>query len=118
MKTKYKMMQLSEVSDDFGNNYPDLATFQIGHFVTTIKPMEYQLNQSDVERFYQVSDDFYGAFYFYDDILLWLNDVDWISDDEIWFNKKIKIYSKTDIDNWYFSGVRGETLITDDRVVL
>lgn len=118
MKTKYEMMQPSEITDFFGKNYPDLATFQIGNFETTIKPMDYKLAQIDTERFYDTIYSFYGTFAFFDDIILWLNDVDWISNSDENFQKTIKIYATTDINNWYFNGVRGETLSTEERKLL
>ena len=42
-KNKYQLMDYSEVTDENGNNYPDLATFPLNELRLTSKPSNYQL---------------------------------------------------------------------------
>ena len=117
MKNKYQMMRDSEVLDKDGNAYPDLATFPIESFVVNTKPMTHHLTQLNVERFFNLIYDVYNSFDLYDDITLWLNDIEYISDKNN-FGREIKLYSKIDLNNWYISGVKNEVVEIDKRVVI
>lgn len=108
MKTKYDVMLLSEVTDSNGNNYADLATFPIEDFTPTTKPIEYKLTYNDTERFFDIIYTFYNEFEFYDDIILWLNDIIHISDSDENFQKIIRMYSKSDVDRWYRDKLRAD----------
>jgi hypothetical protein len=112
MKSKYMLMKESTVTDGFGNNYPDLATFKINDFVPKARGIDYQLSEYDCLRFFTLSYQFYSDYNFYDDITLWFNDILWISDirhtsDRDYqldmggnFERYLKFYNKQDIDSW------------------
>lgn len=102
-KSKYNLMGISEYTDSDGNNYPDLATFELDKLVYKTKPSTYTLTYNDTQRFFDCVYNLYGEFDFYDDILLWINDVIGIIDEEKYFNKAIKLPSKNDIDDWYLN---------------
>lgn len=106
MKTKYQLMNQSVVTDKNGNHYADLATFDIDSFETRNKPADYKLTYNDTLKFYNAIYEFYGDFDFYDDLNLWLNNIINISDSDLNFQKKIKLYSKTDIDNFYINHIK------------
>ena len=97
---KYQLMNESEVTDEYGNNYPDLATFPINEIRITQKPANYKLTHNDLYKFFNLTYEYYNNFDFYDFITLWLNDITEISNPDN-FGKEIKFYGKTDIDNWY-----------------
>ncbi len=105
MKNKYTLMKESVVTDNFGNRYPDLATFPINSFTPKTKAAEYQLTQSDCLRFFSLIQSFYTTFEFYDDITLWLNEILFISDTDTNFERVIKLYRKKDIDDWYLQNI-------------
>lgn len=117
MKTKYQMMRESEVTDENGNCYPDLATFPIESFVVNTKPISYTLNQNNINRFFDLTFDVYGSFDLYDDITCWLNDIEYISDESN-FGRKINLFSKIDLDNWYIAGVKGEVVDIEKQVLI
>jgi hypothetical protein len=101
-KNKYQLMQTSETeSDSNGNFYPDLTTFPINDFRPLTKSSEIELVQRYVQRYDIIAFNFFGSFTFYDDISLWLNDIQYISDEATNIGIKIKIYPKSDIDSWY-----------------
>ena len=100
-KDKYNLMNTSEVTDDDGNFYPDLATFNINYFIPDNKPLKYQLKYNDVYRFDLIINSFYSNFNFYDDITLWLNDIPYLTEDYIESN--IKFYIKSDLDSYYLN---------------
>ena len=104
-KSKYLMMSDSEVTDENGNKYPDLFTFGINKFVVNTKPIDHQLNYNDCLRFFDLTNSLYGSFDFYDDITTWLNDIEYIADEENNFQKYIKLFSKTDIDSWFINEI-------------
>lgn len=99
-KSKYLLMQESEVTDELGNKYPDLATFVINKFTPTVKGIDYPLTYPNCLRFFDLTYDAYQDFNFYDDITLWLNDVEYISDTDTNFDRYIKFYAKTDLNKW------------------
>lgn len=105
-KTKYDLMAESVVTDSEGNAYPDLATFPIDEFDMTTKPVDYSLSFINTERFFDLIYEWYGSFDFYDDIILWLNDIRHISDSEENFEKVIRMFGQHDIDDWYEKNIR------------
>lgn len=111
-------MRESEVCDEDGKAYPDLATLSFDQFITSSKPIEVQLTYKDTQRFFDLIYSFYNSFDYYDDIILWLNDVTYISDSGENFQKKIKMYSKIDVDNFYIASVKGETVDIDNRIMV
>lgn len=106
-KNKYDLMDSSEVTDENGNNYPDLATFPLNQLRLTERPTDYKLAQNDLYRFFDLCYDYYGSFDFYDYLTLWLNDITDISNEDN-FEKSIKFYGKNDIDNWYIENLRSD----------
>ena len=105
MMSKYQLMNKSEVTDEYGNNYPDLATFPLNELRITQKPTFYKLNQKDLYRFFDLTYEYYDKFEFYDFITLWLNDINEISNPNN-FEKQIKFYSKNDLDKWYTEHIK------------
>lgn len=115
-RNKYQLMKESlTVFDSNGNAYPDLATFPLESLIINTKPLEYKLNENDTLRFFDLIYQFYDSFDFYDDIILWLNDIDYIFDTEKYFESKIKFFSKKDLDAWYLNSLIGETIIKDNK---
>ena len=108
-KNKYQMMRNSIVMDSEGNNYPDLTTFPLETLVINNKPLEYSLTEVDTLRFFDLIYKYYDSFNFYDDIILWLSDIEDITL-EYNFQKKIKLLSKKDLDSWYLSSLIGEEI--------
>jgi len=118
MKTKYMLMSESNITDNFGNKYPDLATFKINDFVPKSRGIDYQLTEYDCLQFFNLIYEFYSGFNFYDDITLWLNEIEWISDTRHVddrdntlldrggnFERYIKFYNKQDIDAWSLNSI-------------
>lgn len=105
-KSKYDLMKNSDYTDVWGNNYPDLATYEFEKLIYNTKPSSYKLNYKDTQRFFDCVYEFYGSFDFYDDILLWANDILNIIDDEENFEKTIRLPSKNDIDNFYLNNFK------------
>lgn len=99
------MAPSSTVSDSTGNPYPDLATFPIDTFVANTKPNYYTLGEGDIYRFDIFTDIEYSDFDFYDDFLLWVNDLPYIEDDSN-IGKQLSIYVKSDIDTWFVQNIK------------
>ena len=104
-KNKYQLMDYSEVTDENGNNYPDLATFPLNQLRIKERPTDYKLTQNDIYRFFDLCYEYYNSFDFYDYLTLWLNDITDISDENN-FEKSIKFYGKNDIDKWYIENLK------------
>lgn len=101
-KSKYTMMKDSDtVTDENGQKYPDLTTLGINNFIVNNKPIDHQLNYNDCLRFFDLTNSLYGSYDFYDDVTLWLNDIEYISDTDTNFEKYIKLFTKTDLDAWF-----------------
>lgn len=105
IKSKYLLMKDSSQSDEFGNKYPDLTTFPINEFTPQTKAIDYELSSNDCYRFFDLINSYYGSFDFYDDITLWLNDIEYISKEEDNFEKYIRLFQKKDLDRWFLSNV-------------
>ena len=104
-KNKYQLMNASEVTDSNGDYYPDLASFPLNQLRIKDKPADYKLRSVDLYRFFDLTQGWYGDFDLYDYLTLWLNDINEISNEDN-FGKTIKLYSKSDIDNWYLDNVK------------
>lgn len=107
MKNKYQLMRNSEFTDSDGNNYPDLSTFPLETLVINTKPLNYSLTENDCLRFFDLIYKYYGNFDFYDDMVLWLSDIEDITLESN-FERKINLISKKDLDSWYLSSLIGE----------
>lgn len=103
MKDKYDLIRSSNVvMDEHGDSYPDNATFMIEDIKFTVEPYIYKLTENDTQRFFDLCYEFYETYdSFYEDLILWLNDIDDISDTESNYGKEIKFYTKNDLDNFY-----------------
>lgn len=97
--TKYLVMQESvEYSDEFGNTYPNVFSFPIRNFAYSETPTQYNLTEIDIQRFDLLVYSFYNTS-IYDDIVLWLNNINHISDTPI--GTTIYLPTKNDIDAFY-----------------
>jgi hypothetical protein len=101
-KNKYLLMSDAEHKNADGLAFADLASFPIENFTNTLKPAFYTLTYNDTQRFFDLMMTVYGSYDFYDDITLWLNGIEQISDSDTNFGRKIVLYQKTDIDQFYF----------------
>jgi hypothetical protein len=100
-KNKYLTIKDSSVyTDTYGNAYPDIFTFNINSFTYTEKPVEYYLEDNDIQRFDLLMYNYYGSSD-YDTYVLWLNGIGHIADEKV--GTKIYLPAKTDIDA-YISG--------------
>lgn len=97
MKSRYMTIKASEVTDEDGNNYPDLFTFPIKHFKFSDPLKKVTITQRYINRFYLVCYDAYGTTD-YDDIILWLNSIS--STHELELGSTIYIPSKADLDKF------------------
>ncbi len=99
MKSKYRTISESEIySDNFGNKYPDIFSFPIEKFEYTDPVQSYSLGIRDIYRFDLLIYSYYDTSD-YTDIILWLNNIEHISDVETGTN--ISLPSKKDIENFY-----------------
>lgn len=100
VRSKYKITTPSTVEFNVnGIAYPDLFSFPVEEFVYIEKPLDYILTEKDVRRFDQLMLSYYASADFYDDIVLWLNDILYLDDDLI--GTTIRLPSKRDLDNFY-----------------
>jgi len=105
-KDKYTLMFSSSVTDSLGNPYPDLTSFPVNEFVIKTRAVNRQLSYNDCLRFFDTTYTVYDSFNAYDDIILWLNDIEQVTDVDENFEKNIKFYTKTDIDSWYLANIK------------
>jgi len=105
-RNKYMLMNKSDEMDEFGNNYPDIATFPINTFTPTSKGRPVFLNENIVYRFDNASYSYYTEFSFYDDINLWLNDIPYLSDDS-YVGTTLLFYQKRELDQFFIANLKG-----------
>jgi hypothetical protein len=105
-RDKYQLMVESEVADTFDNKYPDLTTFPINTFTPSVKYLPRKLTENDVLKLYALVFSYYNSFELYDDLTLWLNDVEYISNTDDNFEKTLKLYSKADLDKWFMQQIK------------
>ena len=99
MKSKYITINSSDIyKDSYGNEYPDIFTFPINEFKVRKSKQEYILTSTDIQRFDILISKYYGNAN-YDDIILWYNNIEFISDVEP--GTKIELLDKEDIDTFY-----------------
>jgi len=97
--TKYLTISESAVyTDSLGNKFPDIFTFNIDKFKTTEASLNYVLNAVDIYRFDLLIVNYYGSSY-YDDMVLWLNNIEHIAD--VVPGTIILLPSKKDLDDYY-----------------
>jgi hypothetical protein len=98
-KTKYLTMEQSSVyTDDSGNFYPDIFTFNIENFQMNDVPLKYALSEQDIYRFDLLISNYYGKSD-YDDLVLWVNNLEHIADKQP--GDTIYLPSKNDITEYY-----------------
>jgi hypothetical protein len=103
-RNKYMIMNNSEQADAYGNFYPDLATFPINNFIPENRGRPYVMDENDVYRFDQIIGLYYTSFNLYDDIILWLNDVPYLSDDD-YIQFSMKFYQKRELDQFFINNL-------------
>ena len=88
--------------DENGQYWPDIMTFPINRFQYTIAPREITLTEQNVIRmdllifnYYNTSD--------YDDIILWLNNIEYKTDLEA--GQKFLLPDKRDIERFYVDNI-------------
>lgn len=74
MKSRYVVMKESKVTNNKGENYPDIVSFPIKNFKFNDPLKEVMITQTYKERFYLLCYEAYGTTE-YDDIILWLNGI-------------------------------------------
>lgn len=107
MKTKYDLMEESIVKDSHGDNYCDLASFDINKIQFSAEPAKYKLTSNDLIRFFDLVQQYYASFdCYFEEILLWLNELgDDLSNDDN-FGKEIILIKQTDVENFYTNNLK------------
>lgn len=99
VNTKYLTISPSEdYSDNLGNPFPNIFTFEIEKFKMNSNPLKYILNSIDIYRFDLLILNYYGSSY-YDDVVLWINNIEHIAD--VAPGTEILLPSKKDLDDFY-----------------
>lgn len=102
-KNRYLLTKESSVyKDTYGNKYPDIFTFPIKKLKITEIPYTYVLTEVDIYRFDLLIYSYYGS-PDYDDIVLWYNNIEHISD--VLPGTSIELPVKNDIDKFYSDNV-------------
>lgn len=102
-RTRYMTIKESNQINKNGNKYPDIMSFPIESFKFTDTEKEYILSETDIDRFYMVCYKYYGIPY-YDDIVLWLNNIDSIHN--VSPGRKILLPSKRDLDRFVIKNLK------------
>ena len=102
-RTRYDTIKPSSQINLKGNQYPDLMSFPIDKFKFTEISKEYILTEPDIDRFYLVCYREYGVSYF-DDIILWLNNIDTIHD--VTPGTSIQLPAKKDLDRFIIRNLK------------
>jgi hypothetical protein len=99
MKSKYLTIKKSDVyTDENGNAYPDIFSFPNDKLTLTRKAQKYILNANDIARFDTLISSYYGIAD-YDDLVLWINEINYIGDVAI--GTEIILPDKNDLDDFY-----------------
>lgn len=99
MKSRYLITKAGVNSNQYGDLYPDMCTFDMSKFRYTEQPTTYTLTSVDCYRFDLVSFAFYNTSD-YTDLLLLLNGK--LGFRDLSAGDQILIPSITDINNFYF----------------
>lgn len=81
-----------------GNYWPDVFTFPINRFIYTKTPEVITLDENQIDRLDLLMYDYYGVAY-YDDIVLWLNNVEYKH--ELESGQKFLMPDKTDLERFF-----------------
>ena len=81
MSTRYNLMSLSSTLAPDGTYFPDPLTLNLSNFVFSNAPQQYYMTQGDINRIDLLMYNVYG-FPQYDDVILWLNNIDYLNDTE------------------------------------
>lgn len=103
MKSRYQLMKPSNEKNSMGNEYPDVMTFPIEKFKFVDKPREHIITEPERDRFYFVCYREYGVAY-YDDIVLWLNNIDSLHNIEPGLT--VLLPSKRDMDKFFIRNMQ------------
>ncbi|MDA3854944.1 MAG: hypothetical protein PF569_01700 [Candidatus Woesearchaeota archaeon] len=101
----YKLMDDSVDTNNSGIHLPDDMTFNLNLFEFSNPSDVYLLAEEDVFRFDQVMINFYGSVDYYQEVVLYLNKIDFLTVDYI--GKKIYLPLKEDMDSFYLNKLRG-----------
>lgn len=98
-RSRYLTINSSEAyRDETGATYPDIFSFPINQFSINDIPLTIALTEDNINRF-----DLLMAYYYgksdYDDIVLWLNKINYIHDVPV--GTEIFLPSKKDIESFY-----------------
>jgi hypothetical protein len=99
MRSRYDLAQ-NGTTDGEGGYYPDICSIPLDKFRYTEAPKEHYLTEKEIERIDIFIFNEYGTSEF-DDILLWLNNIDDIY--SLSADTKILIPTKTDMENFYYT---------------
>lgn len=105
-RTIYNLMQKSIGTDSSGNKLPDGMTFNLNNFEFTNPSSEYELTEKDVYRFDQVILKFYNSVNYYQEMVLLLNNIPFLTEDYI--GEIIYLPLKEDLDNYYINNRKQE----------
>lgn len=96
--TRYTLISDSTTQDNNGAFYPDIITFPIENFRYSAPPIPFRLRDIDIERFDLLVSKYYGTLA-YMDLILWLNDISYISRKQP--GDEIYLPLKSDLDAFY-----------------
>jgi hypothetical protein len=101
--TKYDLMLETEnYTDVYGNHYADILSYPINEFTTSLTPIDYVLNQNDIQRFDLLIYNIYGNLD-YESFILTYNNIELIS--RLVPGDHIMLPNATDIDQWIRSHI-------------
>ena len=100
IRNRYSILKESIQINNEGITYPDIMTFPIKNFKFFYIPREYTVTEPDIDRFYMICYKAYGVA-FYDDIVLWLNNI--ASPKDLNPGDTILIPDKRDLDRFFIT---------------
>ena len=89
----YQTMNNSESSE-----FPDVMTFPVNNFVYTEIPTKVVVTENNIIRFDLFVYNFYGVSY-YDDLILWLNNIEF--KDDLIIGQELLLPIKRDLDRFF-----------------
>jgi len=98
LRSRYDLMSLSSTHAPDGTYFPDPLTVDLTKFVFNDNPLEYTLNQGNIDRPDVLMTLVYGVPE-YDDIVFWLNNISYI--DDVSPGTVIYIPSKADMEKYF-----------------
>lgn len=102
MRSKYLIIEDSDISDAYGNLYPDVMTFPINKFVYSEIPVKVAITSVDIARFDLFCYRYYGTCD-YTDLLLWLNNKSTVH--ELETGEELTLPTANDINKFYITNL-------------